>query len=265
MSLRLRLTLLYSTLMGGILLVIGAAVIIVVTSVLFNNIDNSLDAAHRGVFHKIKADDLGKLETNLKSRDIRSDIYGPNWGLDGELQSSFGPLEGFSNKPFDPEMLHTDGPIFRDRNENGLHIRVLSIPLQKRDQTIGVLQIAHGPPLLALGRDTRLRPAPRPPTSGRMAQNRNSQGQGPKQRQLRVGELIRRTLADVLARADVHDPDLNRHSITVAEVSMSTATSPSSTPLAHARITNAVTASTISNNHMPRHDGTVPPSGWGSS
>lgn len=55
-----------------------------------------------------------------------------------------------------------------------------------------------------------------------MAQNRNSQGQGPKQRQLRVGELIRRTLADVLARADVHDPDLNRHSITVAEVSMST-------------------------------------------
>ena len=36
-----------------------------------------------------------------------------------------------------------------------------------------------------------------------MAQNRNSQGQGPKQRQLRVGELIRRTLADVLARADV--------------------------------------------------------------
>ena len=51
-----------------------------------------------------------------------------------------------------------------------------------------------------------------------MAQNRNSQGQGPKQRQLRVGELIRRTLADVLARADVHDPDLNRHSITVGEV-----------------------------------------------
>lgn len=43
-------------------------------------------------------------------------------------------------------------------------------------------------------------------------------GQGPSQRQLRVGELIRRTLSDVLLRGDVHDPDLNRHSITVAEV-----------------------------------------------
>jgi ribosome-binding factor A len=37
-------------------------------------------------------------------------------------------------------------------------------------------------------------------------------------RQLRVGELIRRTLSDVLNRGDVHDPDLNRFSITVGEV-----------------------------------------------
>ncbi len=41
---------------------------------------------------------------------------------------------------------------------------------------------------------------------------------GPSQRQLRVGELIRRTLSDVLARGDIHDPDLNRISITVGEV-----------------------------------------------
>ena len=33
-----------------------------------------------------------------------------------------------------------------------------------------------------------------------------------------MGELIRRTLSDVLLRGDVHDPDLNRHSITVGEV-----------------------------------------------
>jgi len=43
-------------------------------------------------------------------------------------------------------------------------------------------------------------------------------GAGPSTRQLRVGELIRRTLADVLAQGHVHDPDLNRLSITVGEV-----------------------------------------------
>ena len=51
-----------------------------------------------------------------------------------------------------------------------------------------------------------------------MAKNRSHGGQGPSQRQLRVGELIRRRLADVLAQGDVHDPELNRMSITVGEV-----------------------------------------------
>ena len=51
-----------------------------------------------------------------------------------------------------------------------------------------------------------------------MSSSRFPQGRGPSQRQLRVGELIRRTLSEVLARGDVHDPDLNRMSITVGEV-----------------------------------------------
>lgn len=44
------------------------------------------------------------------------------------------------------------------------------------------------------------------------------EGSGPTQRQLRVGETIRRALSEVLARGDVHDPELNRLSITVGEV-----------------------------------------------
>ncbi|MBD3785477.1 MAG: 30S ribosome-binding factor RbfA [Sphingomonadales bacterium] len=51
-----------------------------------------------------------------------------------------------------------------------------------------------------------------------MAKNRFSSGDGPSQRQLRVGELIRRTLSDVLIRGDVHDPDLGRMHVTVGEV-----------------------------------------------
>jgi len=50
-----------------------------------------------------------------------------------------------------------------------------------------------------------------------MGKNRFHEGDGPSQRQLRVGELIRRSLSDVLARGDVHDPELNRMSITVGE------------------------------------------------
>src|SRR6185295_17842728 len=102
-SLRLRLTLLYSTLMGGILLVISAAVIIVVTTLLFNTIDNRLDTAQRTILHKLKVNDLGQVEMQLKSTDISSDVYVQIWGLDGELQSSFGVPAKFAKKPFDPD------------------------------------------------------------------------------------------------------------------------------------------------------------------
>ena len=51
-----------------------------------------------------------------------------------------------------------------------------------------------------------------------MSKPRSLEGAGPSQRQLRVGELIRRTLSDILMRGDVHDPDLGRMSLTVGEV-----------------------------------------------
>ena len=45
---------------------------------------------------------------------------------------------------------------------------------------------------------------------------------GPGQRQLRVGEMIRRNLSQILAQGAIHDPDLNAMSITVGEVAVST-------------------------------------------
>ena len=54
-----------------------------------------------------------------------------------------------------------------------------------------------------------------------MAKNSNRDGKAPTQRMLRVGEMIRRTLSEVLQRGDVHDEELERMSITVGEVRMS--------------------------------------------
>ena len=47
------------------------------------------------------------------------------------------------------------------------------------------------------------------------------QSPGGSQRQLRVGELVRHALAEMLTRGDVHDPVLESHMITVPEVRMS--------------------------------------------
>ena len=44
---------------------------------------------------------------------------------------------------------------------------------------------------------------------------------GPSQRALRVGELVRHALADMLTRGEVHDPVIEGHLITIPEVRMS--------------------------------------------
>ncbi len=44
---------------------------------------------------------------------------------------------------------------------------------------------------------------------------------GPSQRQLRAGELVRRALAEIVARGDIQDPELSSRPITISEVRMS--------------------------------------------
>jgi hypothetical protein len=54
-----------------------------------------------------------------------------------------------------------------------------------------------------------------------MANRKSEKTTGPSQRQLRVGELIRHALAEMLARGEIHDDVLARHVVTVPEVRMS--------------------------------------------
>jgi ribosome-binding factor A len=52
-------------------------------------------------------------------------------------------------------------------------------------------------------------------------QHHREHSAGGSQRQLRVGELIRHELAEMLSRGDIHDPVIEAHLVTVPEVRMS--------------------------------------------
>ena len=54
-----------------------------------------------------------------------------------------------------------------------------------------------------------------------MANRRSERSTGPSQRQLRVGELIRHALAEMLARGEIFDPVLTSHVVTIPEVRLS--------------------------------------------
>jgi ribosome-binding factor A len=50
-----------------------------------------------------------------------------------------------------------------------------------------------------------------------MSRRASSAPRGPSQRQLRVGELVRRQLTDILMRGDLHDPAVSGASVVVSE------------------------------------------------
>ena len=54
-----------------------------------------------------------------------------------------------------------------------------------------------------------------------MRKHHSGKTTGPSQRQLRVGELVRHALAELLARGEIHDEVLASHALTIPEVRMS--------------------------------------------
>ncbi|MGZ9225845.1 MAG: ATP-binding protein [Anaerolineales bacterium] len=142
MSLRLRLTLLYSTLTGGILLVFAAAVIMVFNALLVNQIDNTLESSTNIIVNRIEVNSLGQVSLDLTVIDISSDVYVQVWGLDNELQASLRTIDEFIDRPFDRDALRAESPIYRDVSMGNQELRVLSVPILAGEHKIAVLQVA---------------------------------------------------------------------------------------------------------------------------
>ncbi|HMV29471.1 MAG TPA: sensor histidine kinase N-terminal domain-containing protein, partial [Anaerolineales bacterium] len=142
MSLRLRLTLLYSTFMGGILLVFGAAVYILVNVILLNQVDNLLANVAREIVRATTVDSRGDLNViSLPTLDMTSNAYVQVWGPDGKLITT-SPSIGSLTKALDPVGLESNITMYEDSYLDGAHLRVLTVPLKLRSRIIGTLQVA---------------------------------------------------------------------------------------------------------------------------
>ncbi|MBI5945802.1 MAG: HAMP domain-containing histidine kinase [Chloroflexi bacterium] len=141
MSLRVRFTLLYSTFMGGILLIFGAAVYILVNVILLYQVDTMLDVVWRDIIQVTKVNSMGELNLiSLPQLDMTSNAYVQVWGRDGNLIAT-SPSIGLLTKSLDPAGLEAGTTIYQDSYLDGAHLRVLSVPLQVNRRAIGTLQV----------------------------------------------------------------------------------------------------------------------------
>jgi two-component system OmpR family sensor kinase len=139
MSLRARLALLSTSIVGGILLIFGVAVYISLSITLTNQVDNTLT---RTASQIIKNASAGPIGITLPELDLFTDVYVQVWGKNGQLESTSQNISGFS-LPLDESGLNIFQPVFHDVQIGSTRLRVLTVPLIMRNsnRVIGTLQI----------------------------------------------------------------------------------------------------------------------------
>ena len=146
MSLRLRLSLLFSSLVGGVLLIFGALVYGFVSLILITQIDGSLSDTALQVIESLKVDSTNQVDPrSLLNVSTSSNIVFQVWNADQTLQLAQPPS---LQSALDKSALHSTQSIYTSSNLGNFQLRVLSIPLETERGTAGMLQLAQNLALL---------------------------------------------------------------------------------------------------------------------
>ena len=143
MSLRARLTLLYSSLVLGILLIFGAGVYLLVSIVLINNIDNQLASTVSDIISVTRVDPVGG-DLNVvrfPPLEMTSNAYVQIWGTNGRLMTASPSISQFTES-LDADHLRTSQPVYHESQFQGVHVRVLNVPIVIDGHPVGTLQAA---------------------------------------------------------------------------------------------------------------------------
>ncbi len=140
--LRARLTLLYSTLLGGVLLLFGVAVYTLVDITLIGQIDNLLDNTASEILKNARVDSVGKLNIlHLPPLNMARSFYIQVWNREGRLISSSLDKKEF-NDALSVKGLMVAEPEYIEAYYHDIHMRVLSLPLSVGGRSAGIMQVA---------------------------------------------------------------------------------------------------------------------------
>ncbi len=141
MSLRLRLTFLYTSLMGGLVLVLGFAVYIWVRGDLLYGIDSLLERTVLDISANARVDAVGNLDlVNLRTLNLTENLLIQVWGKDGRMVASSENTRQFATS-IDPAGSQATRPVYRDLMNGQEHLRVLSVPMVVNQRRVGLVQV----------------------------------------------------------------------------------------------------------------------------
>ncbi len=140
MSLRLRLTLLYTTLLASVLLLFGGLVYGLASVNLYNKIDTSLNKAAGDLIKLLRLNINGQFDArSVANYQPTENLIIQVWGTDGRIQ--FARPTGIGTSMDSATRLHGITAI-KTVAVGGQHLRVLTVPLYTTRGPAGTLQIA---------------------------------------------------------------------------------------------------------------------------
>jgi two-component system, OmpR family, sensor kinase len=153
MSLRLRLTLIYTGLLSGVVLLLSIVVYSIVSVVLINEIDVNLQQTSEHIIEQLRADSLGDIAIDKGALNISGGMYYQVWSNSDQILLYSDNAANLTTA-LDSEGLVGEEPVFREVSIRETPFRVLSVPLVVDGDASGWLQV--GAPLTDLRYTQRL-------------------------------------------------------------------------------------------------------------
>lgn len=141
MSLRLRLSLLYTLVLGGVLLLFGSLAYSLVSITLLDQLDSTLAKNANDLIAQLRINANGRFDARSANTFTPDEnIVFQVWGNDRFLQLArpAGDID-----PLDRAKLRSDIPVFNTTGDVGKHMRVLTVPLKNARGPAGLLQIGR--------------------------------------------------------------------------------------------------------------------------
>ncbi|MCC6147227.1 MAG: HAMP domain-containing histidine kinase [Anaerolineaceae bacterium] len=140
MSLRLRLTLLYTTLLGGVLLIFGSLVYGLVSFTLLQQIDKTLASTAGQIVEQIRVGENNRFDPRtLEGYQPSETLVFQLWDQQGTLQVSYPARQ---REPLDKRNQNTGQPKYSFVQDGPNRIRILNVPLETPRGPAGILQVA---------------------------------------------------------------------------------------------------------------------------
>jgi two-component system, OmpR family, sensor kinase len=140
MSLRLRLTLIFTALLSGVVLLLSIVVYSMVSVVMVNQVDDVLQENANLIIDVLQGDVLGEIEIDDGVLNIPNTIQYQMWSEEGRIIYSSENTEVLANA-MDIEAINQNETIFRNVKIQETPYRILTVPLMIADASAGWLQV----------------------------------------------------------------------------------------------------------------------------